>query len=311
MIRDVIVYEQGNPLQDNFIIARSGVMRVTEDKRFLEFDLKDGWRYQERGENYFRGHTELIRFSFSDYKKQFDLSSFQINWTPDSVNKNNEKMFSMRQLVKAIDSLEKEISIIKNQADAELIRQVPFAAMLDTTWAKNPFPDSVNGKMVKNFDEVLPDSARISINQRVQNLAASLRISTESNILTMKDKERNLRKHKIEWHRKISLSLACLVLFLIGAPLGSIIRKGGLGTPLIFAIIFFMVFYFSSTTGEKFAKENTLTAFTGMWMATFILLPVGLFLTYKAMRDSQLFNKDSYRRAARFAGRLFGKKTTR
>ena len=311
VIRDVIVYEQGNPLQDNFIIARSGVMRVTEDKRFLEFDLKDGWRYQERGENYFRGHTELIRFSFSDYKKQFDLSSFQINWTPDSVNKNNEKMFSMRQLVKAIDSLEKEISIIKNQADAELIRQVPFAAMLDTTWAKNPFPDSVNGKMVKNFDEVLPDSARISINQRVQNLAASLRISTESNILTMKDKERNLRKHKIEWHRKISLSLACLVLFLIGAPLGSIIRKGGLGTPLIFAIIFFMVFYFSSTTGEKFAKENTLTAFTGMWMATFILLPVGLFLTYKAMRDSQLFNKDSYRRAARFAGRLFGKKTTR
>ena len=311
VIRDVIVYEQGNPLQDNFIIARSGVMRVTEDKRFLEFDLKDGWRYQERGENYFRGHTELIRFSFSDYKKQFDLSSFQINWTPDSVNKNNEKMFGMRQLVKAIDSLEKEISIIKNQADAELIRQVPFAAMLDTTWAKNPFPDSVNGKMVKNFDEVLPDSARISINQRVQNLAASLRISTESNILTMKDKERNLRKHKIEWHRKISLSLACLVLFLIGAPLGSIIRKGGLGTPLIFAIIFFMVFYFSSTTGEKFAKENTLTAFTGMWMATFILLPVGLFLTYKAMRDSQLFNKDSYRRAARFAGRLFGKKTTR
>jgi lipopolysaccharide export system permease protein len=127
-------------------------------------------------------------------------------------------------------------------------------------------------------------------------------------MLTIKDKERNLRRYKIEWHRKITLSLACLVLFLIGAPLGSIIRKGGLGTPLIFAIVFFMVFYFSSTTGEKFAKENTLTPFTGMWLATFILVPIGLFLTYKALRDSRLFNKDSYKGAIRFIGRLFGKR---
>ncbi len=214
----------------------------------------------------------------------------------------------MRQLVKAIDSLEKEIIVIRNRADSELIRSVPFAGMLDTIWVNKSLPDSISGKKLKSFDEVLPDSARLSINQRVQNLASSLRISTESNMLTLKDKERNLRRHKIEWHRKITLSLACLVLFLIGAPLGSIIRKGGLGTPLIFAIIFFMVFYFSSTTGEKFAKENTLTPFTGMWMATFILLPVGLFLTYKAMRDSQLFNRDAYNRAARFIGRFFGKK---
>jgi lipopolysaccharide export system permease protein len=308
VIRDVIVYEQGNPLQDNFIIAKSGIMRVTENKRFLEFDLKDGWRYQERGDNYAGGQTEYIRFSFSEYKKQFDLSSFQINWTPDSVNKNNEKMYSMRQLVKAIDSLKKEITGFKNQTNAELYRMVPFANMLDSTWDKKPLPDSASGTDVKNFDQILPDSARLTINQRVQNLASSLRISTESNMLALKDKERNLRKHKIEWHRKITLSLACLVLFLIGAPLGSIIRKGGLGTPLIFAIIFFMVFYFSSTTGEKFAKENTLSAFTGMWMATFILLPIGLFLTYKAMRDSRLFNKDSYNKTARFVGRFFGKK---
>ena len=121
-----------------------------------------------------------------------------------------------------------------------------------------------------------------------------------------------LRKHKIEWHRKIVLSMACLILFLIGAPLGSIIRKGGLGTPLIAAISFFMVFYFTTTVGEKFAKQDKLTPFTGMWLAAFILVPMGLFLTYKAMRDSQLFNKEWYFRAAnsfrrfiqRFAGKL-------
>ena len=107
-------------------------------------------------------------------------------------------------------------------------------------------------------------------------------------------KGKSLRKHMIEWHRKIALSIACLVLYMIGAPLGSIIRKGGLGTPMIFAIIFFMIFYFGSTIGEKFAKENTLSPFVGMWLATFILVPIGVFLTVKAMRDSQLFSKEFY-----------------
>ena len=311
VIRDVIVYEQGNPIQDNFIIAKSGIMRVTENKRFLEFDLKDGWRYQERGDNYFGAQTEYIRINFKEYKKQFDLSSFQINWTPDSVNKNNERMFSMRQLTKAIDSLKNEITEFKKNADAELNRQFQFAGFLDTVSWKKTIKDSIKEKTVKSFDEVLPDSARVSINQRVENLATSLRITSESTILTLKDKEKNLRKHKIEWHRKITLSLACLVLFLIGAPLGSIIRKGGLGTPLIFAIIFFMVFYFTSTTGEKFAKENTLTPLTGMWLATFVLLPLGLFLTYKAMNDSRLFNRDSYNRVTRFFKKLFDKKGNR
>jgi lipopolysaccharide export system permease protein len=283
-------------------------MRVSANKRFLEFDLKDGWRYQERGDSYSGGQVEYIRLSFSEYKKQFDLSSFQINWTPDSVNKNNERMYSMRQLVKAIDSLEKEISMFKHQADTELIRQLPFAAMPGPAWATRSLPDTGKRKIWKNFDEVLPDSVRTSIDQSVQSLARSLHINSESYMLTLKERERNLRKHKIEWHRKITLSIACLVLFLIGAPLGSIIRKGGLGTPLIFAIIFFMVFYFSSTTGERFAKENTLSPFTGMWMATFILLPMGIFLTYKAMRDSRLFSKDSYNRAARFIRNIFGKK---
>ena len=121
--------------------------------------------------------------------------------------------------------------------------------------------------------------------------------STLLNVVTESEtRARDIRLHKIEWHRKISLSLACLVLFMIGAPLGSIIRKGGLGSPLIFAIIFFMLFYFLSTSGEKFAKEGALTPFAGMWLSTFGLVPIGLFLTFKAMRDSQLFNKEFYYR---------------
>ena len=303
VVQDIIIYEQGNPLQDNFIIARTGVMRVTENKRFLEFNLKDGWRYQERGNYYDPANSEFIRIGFKEYKKQFDLSTLGFNnRTADSVNKNNERMYSMRQLEKTIDSLEKDNKQLKMQTENQLFVQFRFLGLLDSVWSKDSLPDVSKLKPVRNYDEILPDSAQANVNQNVRNIAGSLRISSESMMGTLKDKERNLRKHQIEWHRKIVLSLACLVLFLIGAPLGFIIRKG------VVAIIFFMVFYFSSTAGEKFAKENTLTPFGGMWMATFILLPIGLFLIYKAMRDSQLFNKDAYRRIPRALKLFFNKK---
>jgi lipopolysaccharide export system permease protein len=127
-----------------------------------------------------------------------------------------------------------------------------------------------------------------------------------------KDRQKDLRMHQIEWHRKISLSLACLVLFMIGAPLGSIIRKGGVGSPLILSIVFFMVFYFLGTTGEKFAKEGAWRPFYGMWLSTFVLVPIGIFLTYKALRDSQLFSKEFYHRIGRkFRALKIGKRPKR
>jgi lipopolysaccharide export system permease protein len=101
----------------------------------------------------------------------------------------------------------------------------------------------------------------------------------------------------MEWHRKYSLSLACLILFFIGAPLGSIIRKGGLGLPLVVAIIFFLIFHLLNVFGEKFVREDLTSPFNGMWLAVMVLTPIGIFLNYKAIHDSQLFNKEYYYRA--------------
>lgn len=308
IIRDVIIYEQTNPVQDNFIIAKSGVMRVTEDKRYLEFNLRDGWRYQERTSNAYSPNTEFIRLGFKEYTKQFDLSAFQFVRTDDSVNKNNERVLSMRQLDIAIDSLRKENDAIRTQLTKTMYATWTFTKYIDSNWAKQEVIDTGKRKAATTFSQWLPDSAKTDVAQRASGQVNSIRVGLESTATNLKDRERIFRKHKIEWHRKISLSLACLVLFLIGAPLGSIIRKGGLGTPLIFAIIFFMVFYFSSTMGEKFAKENTLSPFMGMWLATFVLVPIGLFLTYKAMRDSQLFNKESYHRLAKKVRSFFNRK---
>jgi lipopolysaccharide export system permease protein len=199
----------------------------------------------------------------------------------------------MRQLEKTIDSLEKENDLFKELSLRDNFRTYRFPAYLDSAWDDKISPAS---QEVKKFDELLPDSAIATLNQSAKNMAGSIRLSAESMDIMLKAKDKNIRAHKIEWHRKIVLSLACLVLFLIGAPLGSIIRKGGLGSPLVFAIAFFMVFYFASNTGEKSARVYKLTPFTGMWLAIFILVPIGVFLTYKATRDSQLFNKEWYNR---------------
>lgn len=300
IIRDVIVYEQGTSLQDNFIIAKSGVMRLTPDKRFLEFDLHDGWRYQEKGERYGQpGNSQYIRIGFKEYKKQFDLSSFLFNRTPDSLNKGNERMMSMRQLRKGIDSLTRESRKLRKQQETDMLQPFQFVHYLDSGWSATRWPDSNRVHTAASFNACLPDSARTPSTQKAQSLVSSLKLNMESLNNNATDRERYLRSHWIEWNRKISLSLACLVLFLIGAPLGSIIRKGGLGTPLVMAIIFFVLFYFTSTSGEKMAQQNKLTPFMGMWLSTFVLLPIGLFLNAKALRDSQLFNKEFYFRLTR------------
>lgn len=296
VIRDVIVYEQQqNGQQDNFIIAKSGVMRVSDNKRYLEFNLKDGWRYQEKGNSSNSAKTDYIRLGFKEYNKQFDMSALQINWTSDTTNKNNEKFYSIRQLNRAIDSLKKENQIVRNNLEKGLYGSFLFNKYLDSTTQKKAKEDSLFIH-AKTMDQLLPDSARFNIGNQAINEAASMSASLAAADTNMQEREKQFRKHGIEWHRKIVLSISCLVLFLIGAPLGSIIRKGGVGTPLIAAICFFMVFYFSTTVGEKFAKEGSWNTFSGMWLAIFVLVPIGVFLTYKAMRDSQLFSKEAYYR---------------
>lgn len=298
VIRDVIVYENNNTLQDNFIIAEKGVMKTSENKRYMEFNLQNGWRYEERGNSYGDTKSDYIRLGFKEYKKQFDLSSFLFTQTPDSLNRNSERVYSMRQLNKAIDSLEKDNARVKAQLETNMYSGIFFTKYIDTITDKKLEIDST-WIASKKLSQLIPDSAKDLVRERILSQISTLNSGISSLETTIKAREKTLRKHKIERHRKLLLSISCILLFLVGAPLGSIIRKGGLGTPLIAAIIFFMVFYFSTNTGEKMAKEGTLTPFTGMWLAAFILLPIGIFLTYKAMRDSQLFNKEGYYRAAK------------
>ncbi|HVU54580.1 MAG TPA: LptF/LptG family permease [Puia sp.] len=338
-IRSVVIYEQDfSGAQDHIIVAENGNMVVTPDKHSLVFTLQNGWIYQEGKGDRLSTNTEFIRMGFKEYKKVLDLSSFKLNKTEDSAFKNNYQMLTMNQLGRNIDSLKNLGQSYRNRTAENFRIMLKFPKMLDTTgWADveklqkidsryllaKPTPTVVataapakpdtsknkkaaTAKAVKNtpppppgFYDYLPDSTRNTVLNNTISQLSSVNMTLSQPALLYSNEENDLRVHRIAWHEKLTLSVACLVMFLIGAPLGSIIRKGGIGMPLIFAVVFFVIFFLLNNFGKKFVKEDVLTPFGGMWMATYVLTPIGLFLVYKALHDSQLFNKEFYFRIAR------------
>ncbi len=301
-IRNVVIYEKNYNLQDVITVADSGLMQVSADKRYLEFYLHDGWRYSERGDR-MTTNTEFTRMGFKDFKKVLDLSSFKIQKTEDSVFKDNWRMLTVQQLGRNIDTLEKKNDSMGNKVRLQVNAYLPFMRVMDS----NHLPRPKITHPATSFKQLVPDSAKQAILDAAISQASSVRSLLDPDAGEYTARKQELRVHLIEWHRKFSLSLACLVLFLIGAPLGSIIRKGGIGTPLIFAVIFFVIFFLLNNFGEKFVKQDVLRPLAGMWLATFILLPIGIFLVYKAMNDSQLFNQEYYFRFFRRVGRMLRK----
>jgi lipopolysaccharide export system permease protein len=170
---------------------------------------------------------------------------------------------------------------------------------LDTSM--KPVNTQLNNDILKNFDK------------QYHGVIVSRAFSTVRNIIsytesTKKDQDslnEKIRRHEIEFHRKFTLSFACLILFFIGAPLGAIIRKGGLGMPIVISIFFFIFFHILSITGEKMARQNVVPVWQGMWMASIILTPIGVFITRKATSDSTLLDLDIY---VNFFKKLAGKK---
>ncbi|GEO11044.1 hypothetical protein SAE01_35400 [Segetibacter aerophilus] len=291
-IKDVIIYEKNYGLQDYSLVAESGVMKVAPGNK-LEFDLKNGWRYEEKG-NRLTTNTQFTRVGFKEYKKILDLSSFQMSKTSDSAFRDNYKMLSVRQLSKTIDSLKNTASLFEKRAQNEVSIYFTFPKYADTGLNKI---DPKSLPVVKSTDDLIPDSAKTLVRDRAQTQVSSARANIDLIATDYDTKQKDIKYHEIELQRKFTLAFACVILFLIGAPLGSIIRKGGLGTPLVFAVIFFVLFHLLNTFGEKFVRGGVMSAFTGMWLSTFVLIPISFFLTYKAMKDSQLFNQEYYYRS--------------
>ncbi len=304
---NMLVYDHTSGQGDDHIITAQKGYMIQDDKNMsLTLHLENGDQYKElQPKKPDQQNYEMYHTSFKSWDKKFDLSKFKLSRTDENFFKDSKQMMNLPQLIHQIDT----IGMDKNNLVKGLHNYIiPYYGYMRTglDTLKTPLKQTD-----VNFNTDFKNTADMlrTFNKKDQNaimeraLTQARNIKNYTNIVDKQIdfKDSDIVKHMIEAYRKFTLSVACMVLFLIGAPLGSIIRKGGLGWPLFYSIIFFILYHVTSIIGEKTADKMVVSAFAGMWMATFVLSPIGLFLTYKAANDSKLFDVDPY---VRFFKRL-------
>lgn len=310
-IRDIIIYDHTDMSGNNkVILAKEGQMQASPDKQSLVFKLTDGWRYEEGYERGTHDYTQT-RVHFAKWNKVFDLSGLMFKRTNEDMFKNAYQMMNVSQLSQNIDSIKRMRGRIYYTIGGHM---QPYITLGNAT--KEGDKLTANVKTAKNtlrkydssFLERIPDSARTSALQTAIGNIRNFKSLMDVSALDKKLQTENYLKYDIELQRKFSLSFACILLFLIGAPLGAIIRKGGLGMPLVIAVVFFMIFHILNITGEKLAKAASVAPWLGMWMATLILLPLAFWLINASRNDSQIFAKEAYVRLWRHLKTLWAAK---
>ena len=295
------------------VVADSGRLEVTNDKEHLIFDIWNGEQFENlqaggaqaalntKGVPYDRETFQYKRFII-DFNSNFEKQDAE-QWSGSAITKN------LKQLSASIDSMNTALDSIGLANYKQGKQTAYYCPPLRPQHAAALKQMSKGAKL--DFDTIM---ARMSADKRVQTIraaaasAAAYASELEWKSLTTEEGDKSVRSHRIQWHQKFTMSIACIFFFFIGAPLGAIIRKGGLGMPTIIAVILFIFYYIINTSGMKMARDGAWNMIFGMWVSTAVLTPWGCFLTYKANNDSVVFNADVY--AALFK-RLLGLRSKR
>lgn len=282
--------------------ADSGYMVTTPDETGLIMTLYNGYSYNEINEKssspYDRKYPSRID-SFKEQNIVISLSGFDLERSEDGLFKSMVATKNIAQLTYDLDSLNEKF---KDKMDFQFEDFNKSKIYYERYFAPNAGSSSDNADSSIRFAEfnakALFDSLR-TIDKRTVLATAIENLKEANSYLTQKIESihydvKTIKKYEVEWNKKLTMSFACMVFFFIGAPLGAIIRKGGLGTPAVISIFFFVVYYVISLSGQKLVEEDVIGTFAGMWAASYILLPIGIFLTYKATTDSVIMNIDTY-----------------
>ncbi|HEX2970355.1 MAG TPA: LptF/LptG family permease [Bacteroidales bacterium] len=312
---DLIIYDHTDKRGNvSVLTADSGYMKLTEDETGLIMILYNGYSFNELEEK----KVSLNYRSYPSQKAFFKIRTVVIPLTGFDLER-SEDLFKGRaeskdinQLTYIIDSLntsysdkiESQMSEFNNNKILSQRNYTPSYVVPGTEADSSKHFDIFNAKVI--LDSLPVVERRTVIARAIENLKDA------ESYLTQQDESRyylikTIKRFEVEWHKKLTLSLACLVFFFIGAPLGAIIRKGGLGTPAVISIFFFVIYYVISISAQKLVEESVVGTIAGMWAASYILLPIGVFLTYKATTDSVILNIDTYLNFFRqIRNRLFG-----
>lgn len=299
LLRGVLIYDNraynGNMTTT---IADSGYIRLTDDKRYLLVTLYNGETYEQTRNSQWYTASKLRHHKFDRQEGKIPMSGFDFERTDENLFSNNSQTKNINELQHAIDSLDQMVGNITTTAYNPLLREQIFEKDPD---AVAP-PDSVKiDRSAKRTSVGIMDSVnkadvrmRNKIWTRARQSAKNSRNMFSFDESTSKEALNQLYRSKNEWHRKLALPVSIMIFFLVGAPLGAIIRKGGLGMPIVISVIFFVIYYIISISGEKLAKEGTWDSLLGMWISSIVLAPIAVYLTYKATNDSALLDIDWY-----------------
>ncbi|MDD4141965.1 MAG: LptF/LptG family permease [Bacteroidales bacterium] len=290
----VMVYKhnENRGINDNVTFAQKGYMDVTADGSTLILTLFDGYNYDDSYDKKNNSKQPFKRIEFEREVMNFDLSQFNLRRSDEDIRKNHYRNFNYQQLDHALDSMNNRmagfVDIYKGLASER------YAGMkhIDKQTYWNDTIDTCNLVMplIDNFKTRAQTQIMSSALDHARNTKAFW-MTKLNNALYLNNK---IITHQIEKNRRYALAFACIVMFFIGAPLGAIIRKGGLGFPLVISTFVFVLYYIILTSGQKSAMKGEMSPFWGIWLANFIVLPFGAFLTAKSTSDAPMFDKDSW-----------------
>lgn len=298
LLHDVLIYDNSD-LSGNATTttADSGYIRLSDDKRFLLVTLYNGHNYQHtRNSNWFSKNA-LRHDRFDVQEARIEMEGFSYEKSDTSAMGYNSQTKNLKELQVDIDSIAQLVSEASTKSYGPLLQDNIFINDIQVL----NLPDSLRQSKDGYGEALMLDSipsldlrSRKSIYEAAQSMAINSRSALSFDESAAKNALNQLYRCKNDWHRKLALPVSVLIFFLIGAPLGAIIRKGGLGTPIVISVCFFVVYYVISLSGEKMAKEGTWDSWSGMWISTFILSPIAVYLIIKATNDSSLLDVEWY-----------------
>jgi len=303
MLRDVMIYDVSNGGDNSTILmADSARLAFTKDLRYLYLHMYEGEQFENlREQKTSDRNVPFRRESFLDKEVLIPFDN-NFNRLDESGMRNQYVGKNISELNQTLDSLRTRIDSIGEESRKGFERNAfPILGNSMSPAFEAATPKSghdTHPPIALNMDSLLQTMTPSQLDATFGAATNSVKMrksEMEFRAMQMNDEKFRYRRHEIELIKKFTLSVACIIFLFIGAPLGAIIRKGGLGTPLVISVLLFLVYYIIDNTGYKLARDGRWVVWAGMWLSTFILLPLGIFLTYKAMNDSSVFNPDLYK----------------
>lgn len=295
MLYQVMIYNFSDGFDNaRIIVADSGRLELTADKKHLYLHLFTGEQFENLKSQ--AASAKNVPYRRETFREKHTIIEFDAEFNMIDGSFMNDQSISknMWQLQSSIDSMTYRLDSIgrnyyrdaKNGSFSSVVLNKPDSVQLEKQQLTYINVDSIyNVSSLTQKKKILSSSMG-----RAENLGNDYGFKSFSVI----DSDKNIRKHETEWHNKITLSLACIIFFFIGAPLGAIIRKGGIGMPVVVSVIIFIIYYIINNTGYKMARDGNWEIWIGMWISSFILAPIGVFFTYKSNKDSVVLNADAY-----------------